>query len=118
MQKTEIPSSVSAELDKAGGLRHVSRLIPGEGRLRGVSKVFQALSEPLRLSILYALSATPLCVCLLRSIIRLADSKLSYHLSQLRSCGLINQRSEGKFLVYDITPLGRHMLSVCDRISL
>jgi len=115
--RMEIPQSVTANLEKAGGIKSVFRCIPRSQRLTCLSDIFQSLSDPTRLLILYSLSTTPLCVCLIKSLVKIADSKLSYHLSCMNSVGLITQHSEGKYIVYKITDLGKKMLSICDTIE-
>jgi len=113
----QIPEVVLENLERAGGLRGISSKIPSTKRVNRISAVFQSLSDPVRLSILYALSVTPLCVCVIKSILKIADSKLSYHLDNLRSVGLVSQQPEGKFIVYNITDRGRIVLSMCGSIE-
>jgi ArsR family transcriptional regulator len=112
-----IPERVSESLERLGGLEQVTRRIPPRSVVKRVSGVFQSLSDPVRLSILYALSMTPLCVCVIKSILKIADSLLSYHLDDLRSAGLVSAETEGRFIVYRITDLGRELLSTCGRLG-
>jgi len=109
----EIPKTVIDRLEEVGGFRSVVRRIPSRRRINLVSGIFQSLSDPVRLSILYALSVTPLCVCVIKSIVKITDSNLSYHLNNLKSAGLIGARRDGKFTVYEITDSGRTLLSSC-----
>jgi len=60
---------------------------------------------------------TPLCVCVIKSILKIADSLLSYHLDDLKSAGLVSAETEGRFIVYRITDLGRELLSTCGRLG-
>jgi len=113
----DIPQSISADLEKIGGIRSVLEGIPGRGQLRYIGEIFQSLSDPIRLMILYSLSTTPLCVCLIKSLVKIPDSRLSYHLSCLNLIGLIAPQSEGKYIVYKTTDLGKKMLSICDGIE-
>ena len=91
--------------------------MPPRSVVKRVSGIFQSLSDPVRLSILYALSMTPLCVCVIKSILKIADSLLSYHLDDLKSAGLVTAKTEGRFIVYRITDLGRELLSTCGRLG-
>ena len=109
------PEVVTIGLRKCGGLKGMHGSIPEQGRISYMSSVFQSLSDPIRLSIIFALHVTPLCVCVMKSLFKIADSKLSYHLDSLESTGLISAKSEGRFIVYSITELGRTMLSACKR---
>ena len=115
--RMKIPQDVTLALEKIGGIRSVYKSIPRDNGLRALSHVFQALSDPVRLSVLYGLSAAPLCVCVIKSFVKIADSKLSYHLGVLKSAGLIVEQSEGKFIIYKITDLGKKLLSTCDSMG-
>jgi ArsR family transcriptional regulator len=115
--RAQIPSLIAENLEKVGGLRGIFANIPQRRRIVMASSIFHSLSDPVRLSILYALSATSLCVCVIKSIIKVPDSKLSYHLDNLKSAGLVTQQAEGRFIVYKITDLGRAALYACDTIQ-
>jgi ArsR family transcriptional regulator len=114
--EVRIPERVSESLERLGGLEQVTRSIPPRSVVKRVSGIFQSLSDPVRLSILYALSMTPLCVCVIKSILKIADSLLSYHLDDLKSAGLVSAETQGRFIVYRITDLGRELLSICGRL--
>jgi ArsR family transcriptional regulator len=113
----EFPQSVAVPLAAVGGLNGVIEVIPRQKRLKLASDVFQSVGDPIRLSILYALSMAPLCVCALKPIVKIADSKLSYHLASLKSAGLITQRYEARFIIYSITDSGRKIVSLCNDIG-
>ena len=115
--RLQVPQIVTESLKKAGGIAKVRSTIPQTSRVSTMSAVFQSLSDPARLSVLYALSMTPLCVCILKSMVKIADSKLSYHLDNLRLAGLISRQREGKFIVYTITELGRALLTTSKGIE-
>src|SRR5665647_2028371 len=61
----------------------------GAEPLRVESRRFHPLSDPIRLSILHLLSAQPICVCVIKDVLHVPDSKLSYHLSVLQSTGCL-----------------------------
>jgi ArsR family transcriptional regulator len=112
----KLPGIVVESLEKVGGLKSVARNVPPKRHLNLAVEVFHSLSDPIRLSILHALSVSPLCVCVIKSIVKTSDSKLSYHLDCLTRAGIIRGRREGRFIVYEVTDLGRAILSVCDSI--
>lgn len=112
-----VPRTVAVNLRKIGGVKRIRDNIPEERRANRISIIFQSLSDPIRLSILYALSTTPLCVCVIKSLVKIMDSKLSYHLNNLRSARLVSRRREDKFTVYEITDLGRMLLSLCEDVG-
>ena len=113
----QIPEIVSESIERVGGLEQVVRNIPARSLVNRVSRVFRSLSDPVRLSILYALSTTPLCVCIIKSILKIADSLLSYHLEDLKSAGLVSAETQGRYIVYRITDLGRELLWTCGMLG-
>ena len=112
-----MPKQVSENLERIGGLQRVTRSIPARSVVKRVSGIFQSLSDPVRLSILFALSIAPLCVCAIKSILKIADSKLSYHLDDLKLAGLVSTETQGRFIVYSITDMGRKLLWTCGRLG-
>lgn len=53
------------------------------------------------------LSFQPLCVCVIKEVLGIADSKLSYHLGVLKKAGLITGESEANWIIYSLTEAGR-----------
>ncbi len=108
--RDDIPEEVLGELAQIGGLEGLcSRLPPGES-LELSSRVHHALSDPVRLKILHLLAVQPLCVCVIKQCVRVADSKLSYHLSVLKESGLIEGRPEKNWIIYRLTGAGKAYL--------
>ncbi|NLD57823.1 MAG: winged helix-turn-helix transcriptional regulator, partial [Methanomicrobiales archaeon] len=94
---TEIPEPIQKELDARGGLESIQKCIPPKEVLDERSRIFHALSEPLRLTILTIIRDQPLCVCVINRFMRLSGSKLSYHLNILKENGLIEGESQGNW---------------------
>lgn len=107
---TEIPEQIQAELDAMGGLDALASRIPSQVVRDKRSRIYQALSDPLRLSILYIIKDQPLCVCVINRFMRLSGSKLSYHLNILKESGLIEGEYNGNWIIYAITDRGRRLL--------
>lgn len=63
-------------------------------------RIHKALAHPVRLRILAMLRRGPLCVCQMTAVLRLAASTVSAHLSDLRRCGLVVERKDGKWVEY------------------
>ncbi len=63
---------------------------------------FQALSDPLRISVLELLRQHELCVCDLCTSLGVSQSKLSFHLKALREAGLLRSRQEGRWIYYSL----------------
>ena len=70
--------------------------------MRKSAKTFQALSDPNRLRILKMLEVRPLCVCEIQSVLNLAASTVSKHLSILRDAGFLTDRREHKWVIYSL----------------
>jgi len=107
---SEIPEQIQAELDAMGGLDSLASHIPPQTELEERSRIYQALSDPLRLSILYIIRDQPLCVCVINRFMRLSGSKLSYHLNILKESGLIQGEYDGNWIIYSVTERGRRLL--------
>jgi ArsR family transcriptional regulator len=56
---------------------------------------------------MYALLSQPLCVCVIKSVVQIADSKLSYHLNILKEQDFISGEQQGNWIIYSITDRGR-----------
>ena len=63
-------------------------------------KIAKALSDRNRVRILKMLESKPMCVCEITSVLGLATSTVSSHLSLLRDAGLITDRKDGKWVEY------------------
>ena len=72
--------------------------------LRRASALFHALSDDTRLALLDRLKGGERCVCELTDVMRVAQSRLSFHLKVLKDAGLIYDRREGRWMYYAINP--------------
>ena len=70
--------------------------------LKATEKIFKALADANRIRILNMLQSKPLFVCEITSILGLATSTVSKHLSILRGAGLITDRKDSKWVNYEI----------------
>lgn len=66
--------------------------------------VLKALSERTRLRIVKLLMEQELCVCEMMFVLGLAQSRLSHQLRILRAAGLVEDRRDGQWIIYRITP--------------
>lgn len=108
----EIPLSLKDSFSKIGGIEGIREAIPKTKDVLRSSKMFQALSDPRRLRILFILSSQSSCVCILKQLIKVSDSKLSYHLSILKKNNLIRGIREGNWIIYELTAKGESLLSI------
>ena len=63
---------------------------------------FKALGDENRFRILMMLLEKPLCVCELLEVLDIKGGTISAHLKLLKNAGLINQKKEGRWIVYSI----------------
>jgi ArsR family transcriptional regulator, arsenate/arsenite/antimonite-responsive transcriptional repressor len=69
-----------------------------------LARVFHALSDETRLSILQRLRLGERCVCDLTDALDAAQSRLSFHLKVLKDAGLVTDRREGRWMYYTLNP--------------
>lgn len=76
-----------------------------------MSKVFKALSDPNRLSILKMLSKSELCACKILESFNITQPTLSHHMKVLSEIGLVKARQDGKWSYYSINPKSLNLIS-------
>ncbi|MBS7632875.1 winged helix-turn-helix transcriptional regulator [Candidatus Bathyarchaeota archaeon] len=67
------------------------------------AKVFNALSDPVRLEILEFLHDGEKCVCEIVPHLQIAQPLVSRHLRILKECGLVKHRKDGNRRLYSVT---------------
>jgi DNA-binding transcriptional ArsR family regulator len=91
------PSPIDSEaLDEARSA------LPGPEILAVVTEAFQALADPTRVRILYALLTRPLCVRDLALLTGVSESGVSHQLRLLRDRRLVRPRREGNIIYYEV----------------
>jgi ArsR family transcriptional regulator, arsenate/arsenite/antimonite-responsive transcriptional repressor len=63
-------------------------------------QIFKALGDQNRLRIMKMLEQRELCVCEIRTVLKLSNSTVSEHLAVLRDAGLIHDTKSGKWVNY------------------
>ena len=86
--------------------------IPGEGILALVVETFEALADPTRARILYAISKRRLCVRDLAILVGVSESAVSHQLRFLRTRRLVKGEREGTAIFYSLV---NHHLDVLFR---
>jgi DNA-binding transcriptional ArsR family regulator len=76
--------------------------IPGEAILALVVETFEALADPTRARILYALSRRRLCVRDLAVLVGVSESAVSHQLRFLRTRRLVKGQREGTIIHYSL----------------
>ena len=68
-------------------------------------EILKALGHENRLKVYLILKESPCCVCDLAQAFEAPVSTISQYLKILKSAGLVNSKSDGKFLIYSVTDL-------------
>ena len=113
----DLPDAIQKDLDKRGGIEGLVSRIPVVSVLHEASRLHQALADPIRLTVMYALLSQPLCVCVIKGVVNIADSKLSYHLNILKDQDFITGEQQGNWIIYSITDRGRQALKCTERLG-
>ena len=112
----EIPDPIKKQCEEKGGLDAIVSRLPDARILKQNARLHQALGDPTRLKILVALTEQPLCACLIREIIGISDSKLSYHLTVLKDAKLIAGKKRGQWIIYAPTDFGQRVIQTIGKI--
>ncbi|MCL2115083.1 MAG: metalloregulator ArsR/SmtB family transcription factor [Methanobrevibacter sp.] len=90
------------EEEKFLDLKNLIKEIPSEDSLYDMSEILKAISDPLRLKIIYLLKNDELCGCHIDSALDKPQSTISHHLSILKKSNLLNWRKEGKWTYFSL----------------
>ncbi|MEO8957065.1 MAG: ArsR/SmtB family transcription factor [Ktedonobacteraceae bacterium] len=97
MAKQETLQAIDAEAVEAARAEALS-----EARLQMIVETFQALADPTRVRILYALTMRPMCVRDLALLVGVSASGVSHQLRFLRDRRLVKPRREGNIIYYTV----------------
>jgi DNA-binding transcriptional ArsR family regulator len=79
------------------------------------AKIFNALSDPIRLEIIEFLRDGEKCVCEITPHMKLAQPLVSRHLKILKNAGLVKRRKKGTWHMYSVT--NPEVYKVIDRLN-
>ena len=74
--------------------------------IRDLSRTGKALGDPQRVRAMAALRGGELCLCQLITLLGLAPSTVSKHMSLLVQAGLVDARKQGRWVYYRLTRQG------------
>ena len=77
--------------------------MPAEENFREIAFLFQLLSDPSRLRLLWLVCHSEECVCNLAAAVDMSAPAISHHLKNLKRSGLITSRREGKEVYYTLS---------------
>jgi ArsR family transcriptional regulator, arsenate/arsenite/antimonite-responsive transcriptional repressor len=70
--------------------------------MKDIVKIFKALSDPTRLRVFLLLMKRDLCVCELTFVLEMSQSRISHQLRLLRDSGLVEDKRDGRWIIYTI----------------
>jgi ArsR family transcriptional regulator len=76
--------------------------MPSEEVLDGLAEFFKLFSDETRVSILWALSHSEMCVCDLSMLLKMKQPAISQHLKVLRQMRIVRTRRDGKVIYYTL----------------
>ena len=71
--------------------------------MQDLSAVFKLMGDPVRISILHALSISEMCVCDLAELLDMSHSAVSHQLRLLRTARMVRFEKEGRKAVYSLS---------------
>jgi ArsR family transcriptional regulator, arsenate/arsenite/antimonite-responsive transcriptional repressor len=86
----------------------------GESQAVGLSAMFKALGDPVRLRLLSLIASHPggqACVCEISGTFDVSQPTISHHLKLLRSAGLLDCERRGTWVYYWVIPSALQQLS-------
>lgn len=80
----------------------VKENMPPEENLYDLAELFKVFGDSTRIRILYALSASPMCVCDIAALLNMSQSAISHQLRILKQARLVKYKKEGKVVYYSL----------------
>jgi len=81
-------------------IESVEPKMPGSGPLGGLANLFKLFGDSTKLSILWALGESEMCVCDLCALLKMKQPAVSHQLKNLRLARLVKSRRDGKIVYY------------------
>lgn len=88
--------------DHEAKLLSVRRELPSDEQLCDLSDLFKLFGDTTRVKILFALSASELCVCAIAELLGMTQSAISHQLRILKNANLVAGRRAGKTVYYHL----------------
>ncbi len=80
----------------------VRRRMPEPVDLNALADLFKLFSDSTRISILWALSESELCVCDLCALLKMKQPAVSHQLKNLKQARVVKARRDGKVIYYSL----------------
>jgi len=83
-------------------LNELIKEVPSDNTLNEMSEILKAISDPLRLKIIYLLKNGELCGCHIDSALNKPQSTISHHLTILKKSKLVQWRKKGTWTHFSL----------------
>ena len=83
-------------------IRSVNRSMPDPTALYEVADLFKLFGDSTRISILWALSESEMCVCDLCALLKMKQPAVSHQLKNLKQSRIVKYRRDGKVVYYSL----------------
>ena len=83
-------------------VHEVRRRMPEQVDLHELSDLFKLFSDSTRISILWALSESEMCVCDLCVLLKMKQPAVSHQLKNLKQARVVKARRDGKVIYYSL----------------
>ncbi|NNG01285.1 MAG: helix-turn-helix transcriptional regulator [Desulfobacteraceae bacterium] len=80
----------------------VDRKMPEQVALYELADLFKIFGDSTRISILWALSESEMCVCDLCALLKMKQPAISHQLKNLKQSRIVKARREGKIIYYSL----------------
>ena len=101
-QVEEAVEICSARIIHRETLQAVQAAMPGDAELCELADFFKIFGDRTRISILWALSESEMCVCDLCALLDMKQSAVSHQLKLLKQSRIVRHRREGKVVYYSL----------------
>ena len=92
----------SARIIHRGTVEAVQSAMPADRELGELAEFFKIFGDRTRISILWALSESEMCVCDLCALLNMKQSAVSHQLKLLKQARVVKYRREGKVVYYSL----------------
>jgi DNA-binding transcriptional ArsR family regulator len=83
-------------------IRSVQQKLPDQVALYELADLFKLFGDSTRISILWALSESEMCVCDLCALLKMKQPAVSHQLKNLKQSRIVKARREGKVIYYSL----------------
>ena len=80
----------------------VTQRMPNQEHVQSLAALFKVFGDGTRLSILWALSESEMCVCDICALLNLKQSAVSHQLNKLKMSRIVKHRRDGKVMFYSL----------------